>query len=88
MQWLNQPGISGDANVGTELGLAPARWTEEPAESLVLLGHLTGHRSPALKLATYTVAAQDFGHWLACRVTAVGSDGGRITAVLLAIIAG
>ena len=37
--------------------------------------------------ATYTVAAEDTGRSLACRVTAVGSDGGIAVATSAVVIA-
>jgi hypothetical protein len=63
---LNQPGISGDAYVGTELGLTPAGWIEEPT-SLGFAWTSDGASIPSAEAATYTVAVQDFGRWLACR---------------------
>jgi len=56
MQWLNQPGISGD--VGTELGLTPDGWTD----SLSFAWTSDETPIPGAEAATYVVAAESAGH--------------------------
>jgi len=80
MQWLNQPGISGD--VGTELGLTPDGWTD----SLSFAWTSDETPIPGAEAATYVVAAEGAGHWLACR--AIGDGGDGITVETPSVLAG
>ena len=86
MQWLSVPSINGDASVGAELSLTQGGWTEVPI-ALSYVWTSNGDPIAGAGDATYTVAAEDTGRSLACRVTAVGSDGGITVATSAVVIA-
>ena len=85
MQWMSLPCVSGDALVGATLSLTPAGWTEEPT-SLSFAWTSDETPIPGAEAATYVVAAEGAGHWLACR--AIGDGGDGITVETPSVLAG